>query len=185
MVTNRRSVLGRSSRHKIDEEHSKGHTKMAIAPLPQRIDLEESQSPWPQPSLRLVDDPRDRQARSDQSIPIRWKEGRDVSERRQLRAARAIRRRRIAVAVLVLGFVVLLTLPLRALGTITVSGQQTPGGTPAGLMDGTVYVVQAGDTLGSIAHELNPTGDQRSLVAAMASEIGSHVVVPGEHLVLP
>jgi len=158
---------------------------MAIAPLPQIEELERAEGPWPQPSLRLVADPRDHLARGEVETVIRWNEGRDVSERRQVRAARKVRRRRIAVTVLVLGFVVLLALPLRALGTVTVSGQQTPGGTPAGLMDGSSYVVQPGDTLASIALQLNPTGDQRALVAAMASEIGSHVVVPGEHVVLP
>jgi LysM repeat protein len=114
-----------------------------------------------------------------------WANGRDVTERRQRRAARHLRWRRLLVATAVVSLVVLLVLPLRALGTVTVSGQPTPGGTPAGLMDGSVYVVQPGDTLSSIAHRINPSGDQRAMAAQMASEVGSSVVVPGEHVVLP
>jgi hypothetical protein len=163
---------------------------MAIAPLPQIEELEELESqqhPWPTPYLRLVSDPRDLRVReaAPEEAGLRWHEGREVAEGRQRRSMVRLRRRRITALVAFVAVAVALSLPLRALGTVTISGQPTPGGTPAGLMDGTVYVVQEGDTLASIAHELNPGGDRRALVAVMAKELGSHVVVAGEHVLLP
>ncbi len=161
---------------------------MAIAPLPQVEELErfrEATTNWPTPHLRIVADPRDREAEAFAPAPRTWKTGRDVTERRHARALVQRRRRRLAAGVALGVVVVMLALPLRALGTVTVSGQQTPGGTPAGLIDGSVYVVQSGDTLSSIAHRINPGADQGALVAKMAHEVGSNEVVPGEHVVLP
>jgi hypothetical protein len=158
---------------------------MAIAALPQIDELEEREVPWSRPALRLVRDPWPELDLEEQSAPFAPRQGRDVAERRQLRLERRTRRRRVSVAVALGMTALLLVLPLRALGTVTVSGQQTPGGTPAGLMDGFTYVVQPGDSLASIAHRINSSGDQAAMIAAMAKEVGSTVVVPGEHLVLP
>jgi LysM repeat protein len=47
------------------------------------------------------------------------------------------------------------------------------------------YVVGAGDTLWSIAQRLDPTGDPRPVVAALAAQVGGDVVIPGERLLLP
>jgi LysM repeat protein len=55
----------------------------------------------------------------------------------------------------------------------------------AGLSAGTVYVVQPGDTLWGIASRVDPSGDPRAVVAQLEGEVGSDVVVPGEHLRLP
>ena len=60
-----------------------------------------------------------------------------------------------------------------------------PSGVTTGLPDGSLYVVQPGDTLASIAHRINPAGDQAALVRALRTTVGSPVVVPGEHIVLP
>ena len=162
---------------------------MAIAPLPQIDELDALETLWPRPTLRLVTDPRDLRSWDDVDefeVPERsWTTGADVATRRRARAAAKVRRRRVLAAVALLVVVVALALPTRALGTVTISGQQTPGGTPAGLMDGTVYVVQQGDSLASIAHQLNPAGDQRALIRAMVSELGSNQLVAGEHVLLP
>jgi hypothetical protein len=161
---------------------------MAIAPLPQVEGLErlhEEHGHWPKPNLRIVTDPRDAQVHLIEDEPRSWATGRDVTERRQRRAQLQRRRRRVVVGIALCVVVVMLALPLRALGTVTVSGQQTPGGTPAGLLDGSVYVVQPGDTLASIAERINPDANQGALVSVMARELGSRVIVPGEHVVLP
>ena len=52
------------------------------------------------------------------------------------------------------------------------------------LASGMVYVVQPGDTVISIAREMNPTNPSlaRSL---LVHELGSTVVVPGEHVLIP
>ena len=49
----------------------------------------------------------------------------------------------------------------------------------------TVYVVQPGDTLWSIAAKFDRVGDPRSLARAIARETGSDTVVPGERIALP
>ena len=159
---------------------------MAIAPLPQIEELEESDLPWPRPHLTLVGAQR-RTAGIDPAPiePIRPSVRPATTERRRPRASARIHRRRLVAALGAVALVVVLALPLTATGTVTVSGQATPGGTPAGLMDGTVYAVQPGDTLASIAHRINPAADQRALVAQMAREVGSSVVVSGEHVLLP
>jgi predicted Zn-dependent protease len=67
-------------------------------------------------------------------------------------------------------------LPLRSLGGRTIAG--------AAPTTGQEYVVRPGDTIASIAARVdgsNVTGMARRL----ASEAGSTVVVPGEHLLIP
>jgi LysM repeat protein len=80
---------------------------------------------------------------------------------------------------------VVLALPLRALGGVTVTGQQTPGGLPAGLIPGEPYTVRAGDSLASIASRLGAPSAQAQLVRELRQEVGSSVVVPGEQITLP
>ena len=158
---------------------------MAIAPLPQIDELEWLENPWPKPKLRVVLDPRDsefRQAPAEEKV---WSTGLDVTERRRIRASRKVRRRRAVVVGLLLVIAIGLALPLRALGSVTVTGKATPDGAPIGLLDGSIYTVHEGDTLASIAHELSPSGDQKELIAAMAKELGSTTVVAGEHVQLP
>jgi LysM repeat protein len=84
----------------------------------------------------------------------------------------------------VLAAVVLLAMPLRALGAVTVAGQPTPAGTPAGLAPGSVYVVQPGDTLRSIASQVNPS-ELGVIEHKLATSIGSTHVVAGEHVTIP
>jgi LysM domain len=90
-----------------------------------------------------------------------------------------VRRRRAAlaaVAVAVAVLLVLLALPLRQLGGSTLAqAQPTPG---------QEYVVKSGDTLASIAARAD-RGDAAALTARLAREVGSTVVVPGEHIQIP
>jgi Tfp pilus assembly protein FimV len=91
----------------------------------------------------------------------------------------SVRRRRAVVAgaaAVVVVLLVLLALPLRQLGGSTMLQAQP--------MVGREYVVQSGDTLASIAARAD-RADARSLVSQMAREVGSTVVVPGEHIQIP
>jgi LysM repeat protein len=101
-----------------------------------------------------------------------------------IRAQTLARRRRTMAAGVVLLAVVLLAMPLRALGAVTVSGQPTPGGVPAGLAPGTIYVVQPGDTLESIAARVNAS-ELATIERQLASSTGSSTVVAGEHVTIP
>jgi hypothetical protein len=87
-----------------------------------------------------------------------------------------VRRRRVVLGAVVLGLLVLLALPIRALGGSTLA-QAAPS-------QGQVYVVQAGDTLASIAAKANPT-QAGVLTQQLVREVGSSVVVPGEHVFIP
>lgn len=106
------------------------------------------------------------------------------SVQRQIRRQNLARRRRTVAVVGVVAAGILLALPIRALGAMTMSGQETPGGVTAGLPDGSTYVVQAGDTLHSIALRINPAAAPR-LERQMAASIGAKTVVPGEHITVP
>jgi hypothetical protein len=89
---------------------------------------------------------------------------------------RSVRRRRIVLAVVTGALLVGLTLPLRALGGQTIA-RPTP-------VAGQVYVVQQGDTLSSIAAKADPT-DPVAMTQRLVAEVGSDVVVPGEHVYVP
>jgi hypothetical protein len=84
--------------------------------------------------------------------------------------------RRLVVAIGVAVLLVLLMLPIRALGGRTIAG--------AAPVAGQVYVVQRGDTLGSIAARAD-AGQAPLMAKRLAAEVGSTVVVPGEHLLIP
>jgi LysM repeat protein len=87
-----------------------------------------------------------------------------------------VKRRRLLFGAVVLLLLVLLVLPIRAFGgkpvasTVPTAGQE--------------YVVQQGDTLTSIASRVD-RADPSSLAQRLAAEVGSNVVVPGEHLLIP
>lgn len=87
-----------------------------------------------------------------------------------------VRRRRVVLGAVVLGLLVLLALPIRALGGSTLA-QAPPS-------HGQVYIVKAGDTLSSIAAQADPVR-AGSLTQQLAQEVGSGVVVPGEHVFIP
>jgi hypothetical protein len=95
---------------------------------------------------------------------------------RRSRVSRRVQRRRLALGIVIAAILVLLMLPVRALG-----GQTIAGSAPAA---GQVYVVQSGDTLNSIAARVDP-GDVSGMAHRLAAEAGSTTVVAGEHLLIP
>jgi diacylglycerol kinase family enzyme len=82
----------------------------------------------------------------------------------------------MVLAALVVALLVLLALPIRVLGGSTLA-QAAP-------VQGREYIVKAGDTLTSIAVQADP-GHASALVARLVGEVGSTVVVPGEHIFIP
>jgi LysM domain len=92
------------------------------------------------------------------------------------RPSRRVQHRRMVLGLVVVGLLILLALPIRAIG-----GHPIAGSAPAA---GQVYVVQNGDTLTSIARQVAPDRAD-ALVARLAAEAGSSTIVPGEHLLIP
>jgi hypothetical protein len=91
-------------------------------------------------------------------------------------ASPRVQRRRVGLLAVVAVLLVLLMLPIRALGGKTVADSAPTAGQQ--------YVVRNGDTLASIATQIgggNVSGTERQL----AAEAGSTVLVPGEHLLIP
>jgi hypothetical protein len=87
-----------------------------------------------------------------------------------------VRRRRVVAAAVVATLLLLLALPIRSLGGSTLA-QAAPA-------QGQEYIVKAGDTLASIAAQAYPS-HVALLNEQLAHEIGSTVVVPGEHIFIP
>lgn len=87
-----------------------------------------------------------------------------------------VRRRRVVLGAVVLVLLVLLALPVRAFGGSTLA--QAPPSV------GQVYIVKADDTLASIASQASPSR-AGALTRELAREVGSSVVVPGEHVYIP
>jgi hypothetical protein len=87
-----------------------------------------------------------------------------------------VRHRRLALIAVGAILLVLLMLPIRALGGQTIAG--------SGPTQGQEYVVRSGDTLASIAAQVDG-GHGARLEQQLAAETGSTVLVPGEHLLIP
>jgi hypothetical protein len=87
-----------------------------------------------------------------------------------------VRRRRVVVGAFVVVLLVLLALPIRALGGSTLA-QAAPA-------QGQEYIVKAGDTLASIATRADPA-HPGSLTGQLVRETGTRSVVPGEHIFIP
>jgi hypothetical protein len=81
-----------------------------------------------------------------------------------------------ALAASVLLLLVLLALPLRQL-----AGRSLAQDPPA---PGQEYIVKTGDSLASIARQADPS-HAATLASSLAREVGSSVVVPGEHIQIP
>jgi hypothetical protein len=94
------------------------------------------------------------------------------------------RRRRVLVALVLVGALTILALPGHTFGATTGAGLSTDLATSSVLASGTDYVVQPGDTLNSIARQVNPV--QPSYARTLLErELGSSMVVPGEHVLIP
>jgi len=128
------------------------------------------------PALHVVHvDPRDSKD---------YRRGVPVYVRRAARA-RMVRRRRRTIAIGVLAVVtVLLALPGHAFGGESNVGVPVDQSNGAQLAPGMVYVVQGNDTLASIAARVNPNSPSVAKTA-LKKELGSSVVVPGEHILIP
>ena len=103
----------------------------------------------------------------------------------QPRTGGAGRRREVLVlGVLAVTILVLLALPWGGAGGHVLA---TPGPALVGdpVRGHSLYVVQPGDTLWSIAERLSPGSDPRAMVATLAAEAGGEKLVPGERLLLP
>jgi nucleoid-associated protein YgaU len=109
--------------------------------------------------------------------------GLDVAIRRRRRRARQVRRRRLALGVAVVALVTGLAVPWSATGGRALARPIARYG--PSVASATVYVVQPGDTLWSIATKFDRVGDPRSLARAIARETGSDTVVPGERIAVP
>jgi LysM repeat protein len=156
---------------------------MAIAPLMEQGQFDLFENPWPKPQLRIVVG----EVHEPASLPDRPAVIRTISAERQApkvvrqRARVSLGRKRVMVGAVVLMAAIALATPLKALGGVTVTGQQTPGG----LIPGEPYTVQTGDTIASIAARLGSPNSQVRLEQELRNEVGSGVVVPGEQISLP
>jgi hypothetical protein len=127
------------------------------------------------PHLRLV---------SSEPMLRSFREGPALAERRRIRARLRQRRHRLGAAVVIVGALVILAMPGHTFGGSTGSGLSTDLADSSVLASGMNYVVQLGDTVGSIAKNMNPT-DPSQARALLVHELGSSVVVPGEHVLIP
>ncbi|MBW4029625.1 MAG: LysM peptidoglycan-binding domain-containing protein [Acidobacteria bacterium] len=107
-----------------------------------------------------------------------------VANRRAARARMKARRRRSALAALVVISLVLLAWPGHAFGGTNGVGLSTDLASSSTLSSGMVYVVQPGDTIASIARALNPVSPAMARKALVA-ELRSEDVVTGEHVLIP
>jgi hypothetical protein len=127
------------------------------------------------PALRLV---------SYDPAPAVIRRGASLRQRRLERARVLQRRRRVAVALVLVGALTILALPGHTFGATSGAGLSTDLAGSSTLASGMDYVVQPGNTVNSLAREMNPTNPSvaRSL---LVHELGSTVVVPGEHVLIP
>ncbi len=158
------------------------------------------ESPWPKPRLALVSAPEDPDGEPVPAAIVhrRWAEeplpadlersalivrqGEDVTTRRVRRARLQVRRRRAAVLALVAALLAVLALPLSELAAkpaTTVPAFASADGARV------TYVVQPGDDVRSIADRFGSGHGVSVLAGELEAELGSKVVVPGEHVAIP
>ena len=113
-----------------------------------------------------------------------WRTGVNVTSRRLARARRRRQRQGVLLGVAMACGLVLLSWPGPAFGGTTGTGLPTDLATGTSLASGMVYVVQAGDSVDSIARLANPL-DPALARRALVKELHSSVVVPGEHVLIP
>jgi hypothetical protein len=113
-----------------------------------------------------------------------WMTGPSLALRRARRARRLARRRRSLAGLALVLATVVLAWPGHAFGGTTASGLSTDLATSSVLAPGTLYVVQPGDSVNSIAALLNPT-DPAAARVLLVRELRSGVVVAGEHVLIP
>jgi hypothetical protein len=94
------------------------------------------------------------------------------------------RRRRTLTVVAVVVSLLVLMFPGHAFGGTGAAGLSADELGAVGLTPGTVYVVGSGDTLHSIAEQVNPWNSSAAY-RALVAELHSGVVVAGEHVIIP
>ena len=94
----------------------------------------------------------------------------------RIRPSSQVLRRRVVVGAVLAVLLILLALPIRALGGSTLA-QAAPA-------HGQEYIVKAGDTMASIANRADPA-HAASLTGQLARETGTSSVVAGEHIFIP
>ena len=127
------------------------------------------------PYLRLV---------TAQNTPQSFRTGVPLSVRREARELRRKRRIRLYAGLVLAGALVILLMPGAAFGGVTGTGLSTDIASSAELASGMVYVVQPGDTLSSISKMVNPVSPQKARTV-LAAQLGSSVVITGEHILIP
>jgi len=133
-------------------------------------------------AFRPVDEPRRRPPAG--AGHRRRSTGSRCDDPRAAARAAALRRRHVLLAVVAVGLLVALAVPWAGKGSDALSAPG-PVATGTALSPHTVYVVQRGDTLWSIAERLDPQGDPRPVMTALSAEAGGDTVRPGERLLLP
>jgi hypothetical protein len=118
------------------------------------------------------------------TTPSVYRVGRTLSQRRAARVRMLQRRRRSAIGLLLVLGLVILAWPGHAFGGTTNTGLPTDLANSSVLAPGMVYVVQPGDTVSSIAAQVNPV-DPALARRALVHELGSGYVVAGEHVLIP
>ena len=116
--------------------------------------------------------------------PRAFREGPSLAQRRRVRARVRQRRQRLAAALVMAAALTILALPGHGYGATTGAGLSTDLANSSVLASGMDYVVQPGDTINSIARDMNPI-DPAQARSLLVHELGSTVVVPGEHVLIP
>lgn len=125
------------------------------------------------PQLRLVPPAR---------APYRT--GADLAERRARRRRAKSRRHGFVLGAVVAAALVVLALPGHSFGATGGTGLSNDLAGASVLASGEDYVVQPGDTVASIARDMNPV-DPALARRLLVGELHSNVVVAGEHVVIP
>ncbi len=132
--------------------------------------------------------PREEYGRRLELVPApaasEFRRGLAVSARRAARERMLRRRRRSAVALAAALSIVILAWPGHAFGGVNASGVHVDQATSSQLSSGMVYVVTAHDSIDSLARAINPWNPSAAR-RALVHELGSSVVVPGEHVLIP
>ena len=116
--------------------------------------------------------------------PRVFREGPSLAQRRRIRTRVRRRRQRLAATLVVLGALTILAIPGHVYGATTGAGLSTDLANSSVLASGMDYVVQTGDSINSIAHDMNPV-DPSEARSLLVHELGSTVVVPGERVLIP
>ena len=110
--------------------------------------------------------------------------GPSLAQRRASRARMVQRRHRSLAGLVLLGALTILALPGHTFGATTGAGLSTDLASSSVLASGMDYVVQPGDTVSSIARDINPV-DPSAARSLLVRELGSSIVVSGEHVLIP